>query len=175
MTMDPALKVAMALCVLLGGVCAALQFRRDASRPGLHGRGAAQQLRIRSRQAPAQVVPASSGHRTLPTEPPATVVKPLDGRASPAPLAAKHPEADRPASSPWQPSTDAMLPLRETARTHRIIDGDTLEGLAQRYLGSANRASELLNANRDVLADPNLLPIGAELRIPLTDAGQSRP
>jgi nucleoid-associated protein YgaU len=170
MTMDPALKVAMALCVLLGGVCSALMFRRDAPRPGLHGRAAVQQLRIHSRQTPAQVVAAPSGHRTLPTERPATVVKPLDGRGSPVPLAAKHPEADPPASSPWQPSTDAMLPLKETARTHRIIDGDTLEGLAQRYLGSANRAGELFGANRDVLADPKLLPIGVELQIPLAAA-----
>jgi nucleoid-associated protein YgaU len=174
MTMDPALKVAMALCVLLGGVCSALMFRRDAPRPGLHGRAAAQQLRIRSRQAPAQVVAAPGGHGTLPTERPAIVVKPLDSRASPVPLAAKHSEADPPASSPWRPSMDAMLPLKETARTHRIIDGDTLEGLAQRYLGSAARAGELLNANRNVLADPNLLPIGVELRIPLTDVSSPK-
>jgi nucleoid-associated protein YgaU len=171
MTMDPALKVAMALCVLLGGVCAALMFRRDAPRPGLHGQAAAQQLRIRSRgAAPAQVVPSGSGVRTA-----ATVVKALDGKGSPPPLAAKHSEAGPAASSPWRPSMETMLPLKETARTHRIIDGDTLEELAKRYLGSADRSGELFNANRNVLADPKLLPIGVELRIPLTDARQSRP
>jgi nucleoid-associated protein YgaU len=62
-----------------------------------------------------------------------------------------------------------MLP--ETGRspaseTHKIADGDTLPGLAERYLGSADRAMELFEANREVLASPQLLPIGVELRIP---------
>jgi nucleoid-associated protein YgaU len=50
--------------------------------------------------------------------------------------------------------------------THTVVDGDTLAQLAQRYLGSASRAGELYAYNRDVLSDPELLPIGAELRIP---------
>ncbi len=50
--------------------------------------------------------------------------------------------------------------------THTVVDGDTLAQLAQKYLGSANRAGELYAYNRDVLSDPELLPIGAELRIP---------
>ena len=51
-------------------------------------------------------------------------------------------------------------------RTHTIADGDTLPRLAEKYLGSADRAAELFAYNRDVLTDPELLPIGAELRIP---------
>jgi nucleoid-associated protein YgaU len=49
---------------------------------------------------------------------------------------------------------------------HKVADGDTLAQLAQHYLGSADRWRELYEYNRDVLADPELLPIGAELRIP---------
>jgi nucleoid-associated protein YgaU len=49
---------------------------------------------------------------------------------------------------------------------HRVIDGDTLPALAQRYLGDASRAVEIFEANRDVLADPELLPIGAILKMP---------
>ncbi len=49
---------------------------------------------------------------------------------------------------------------------HKIADGDTLSGLAQRYLGSADRYHEIFELNRDLLSDENLLPIGAELRIP---------
>lgn len=51
-------------------------------------------------------------------------------------------------------------------RTHKLADGDTLMQLAQRYLGSPDRWRELFDFNRDVLSDPELLPIGAELRIP---------
>lgn len=49
---------------------------------------------------------------------------------------------------------------------HRIADGDTLAQLAAHYLGSADRWRELYDYNRDVLMNPELLPIGAELRIP---------
>lgn len=53
---------------------------------------------------------------------------------------------------------------------HKIADGDTLSGLAQRYLGSADRYHEIFELNRDVLTDENLLPIGTELRIPARGA-----
>ncbi len=58
------------------------------------------------------------------------------------------------------------VPAEQTTRTHKIIDGDTLPSLAQRYLGSSQRAKEIYDANRDVLLDPQLLPIGAVLKIP---------
>ena len=47
-----------------------------------------------------------------------------------------------------------------------MADGDTLVQLAEHYLGSAERWRELFEFNRDVLTTPELLPIGAELRIP---------
>ncbi len=53
-----------------------------------------------------------------------------------------------------------------TAIVHRIADGDTLSRLAQRYLGRGDRYLEIYDANRDVLASPDLLPIGVMLRIP---------
>jgi nucleoid-associated protein YgaU len=49
---------------------------------------------------------------------------------------------------------------------HKIHDGDTLPALAQRFLGTAERAGEIFQANRDVLNRPDLLPIGLELKIP---------
>lgn len=48
---------------------------------------------------------------------------------------------------------------------HRIVDGDTLPALAQRYLGSSARFREIFDANRDQLPSPDLLPIGVVLRI----------
>jgi nucleoid-associated protein YgaU len=51
-------------------------------------------------------------------------------------------------------------------RTHRIVDGDTLDLLAKRYLGSSERSREILELNRDRLSSEDLLPIGAVLRIP---------
>lgn len=53
-----------------------------------------------------------------------------------------------------------------SARTHVVTDGDTLPKLAERYLGAAGRWPELYQANRAVLNDPDLLPIGARLVAP---------
>ncbi len=58
--------------------------------------------------------------------------------------------------------TDAPLP----ARTHEVADGDTLQGIARKYLGSASLAGEIFEANRTRLTDPALLQIGEELVIP---------
>jgi nucleoid-associated protein YgaU len=58
-------------------------------------------------------------------------------------------------------------------RTHVVHNGDTLERLAERYLADGARAVELFDLNRDVLENPHLLPIGAELRIP-TSVSASR-
>jgi len=51
-------------------------------------------------------------------------------------------------------------------RAHTIADGDTLPGLAARYLNDAQRGVELFEANRKVLSDPAILPLGAVLKIP---------
>ncbi len=51
-------------------------------------------------------------------------------------------------------------------RVHRIIDGDSIEDIAERYLGDASRAQEIFELNQDILTSPTLLPIGASLKIP---------
>jgi hypothetical protein len=50
--------------------------------------------------------------------------------------------------------------------SHVVSDGDTLERLAERYLGAASRAGELFELNRDRLTSPELLPIGLVLKTP---------
>jgi nucleoid-associated protein YgaU len=54
-------------------------------------------------------------------------------------------------------------------KRHKIVDGDTLAGIARRYLGAGERSLDLFEYNRDVLLTPELLPIGKELRIPPRD------
>lgn len=56
-----------------------------------------------------------------------------------------------------------------TYREHLIVNGDTLERLAERYLGTATRASDILELNRDQLGDGTLLPINAIIKIPLRE------
>lgn len=70
-------------------------------------------------------------------------------------------------------------PLVSTAQTvylmHRIVDGDTLSSLAQRYLGSSERFKEIFEANRDRLQATDVLPIGVVLRIPVERASGDEP
>jgi nucleoid-associated protein YgaU len=65
------------------------------------------------------------------------------------------------APPPW-----SERPVSDGPRTHVVVDGDSLERLAGRYLDDSSRGNEIYEANRELLASPDLLPIGVELVIP---------
>jgi len=65
------------------------------------------------------------------------------------------------APPPWP-----MAEADAAPRMHVIVDGDSLERLAGRYLDDPRRSKEIYELNHDVLTSPDLLPIGAELKIP---------
>lgn len=75
----------------------------------------------------------------------------------------KEPEPNR--LEAWQPSVLEEGPAGPP-REYRIRKLDTLEDLAERFLGAKDRAEELFEANRGVLHDRHILPLGAVLRIP---------
>ncbi|MFP6665904.1 MAG: LysM peptidoglycan-binding domain-containing protein [Pirellulales bacterium] len=60
-------------------------------------------------------------------------------------------------------AADALL---SNLRTHTIVNGDTLARIAQRYLGTRSRDSEIYELNRDLISDSDVLPIGRTIRIP---------
>lgn len=64
------------------------------------------------------------------------------------------------------PPRDPGAAPEGSLRTHIVIDGDTLTRLADRYLDDPQRSPEIYRLNRDILTNPELLPIGVELRIP---------
>ena len=64
------------------------------------------------------------------------------------------------------PLSEATSGAGRTMRRHAIRDGDTLESISRRYYGDARFARFLFQRNRDVLSRPDLLPLGAKLRIP---------
>ena len=49
---------------------------------------------------------------------------------------------------------------------HTVKSGDTLSGIAKKLLGSANRYTEIFNANKDQLSDPDKIKVGQKLVIP---------
>lgn len=76
----------------------------------------------------------------------------------------ERPPAD--AVSPTAASAPANNEDSDAPRTHVVVDGDSLEKLAGRYLNDPHRGDEIFELNRQLLASPDLLPIGIELTIP---------
>ena len=181
-------KLAVVLSVLVAGWSAALFFRKDASSldsvsgvptgGALGGLDTGEPLTRRAVTLPgqqprptyktpivaAQVAPTAAGSPQLTTRfesasrPAQAILRPHFGDDEDADAAADEPPGDDAASAAW--------PAEPAARTHKIVDGDTLSRLAQRYLGSADRYQQIYEANRDVLRSPDLLPIGKVLRLP---------
>lgn len=85
----------------------------------------------------------------------------VDAPADSAAIAAHPTVAAAPMPMPSAPGWSGVRPA-----THVVSDGDDLTGIATRVYGHPAAAAAVWAANRDVLSDPNLLPIGAELKLP---------
>lgn len=196
--MDPGVKVAAALSVLVTAICLAFLFGSD---PGRRAPTTNQPLTLRAESQEAQ-----SPFRT-PRKPdaffPRMEPRPEDRRqptillpssaASEAPPCTPEgcsvPSTCRPAVDAeeqisWGTAAGVKMPeLRSppggnedrATRTHTVVDGDTLPDLARRYLGAAERYLEIYQWNSDVLANPDVLPIGQLLRIPSRTPEASEP
>ena len=53
-----------------------------------------------------------------------------------------------------------------TPQTYTVQPGDTLSGIAKKFLGNANAYMDIFNANTDKLKDPNKIQPGQVLKIP---------
>jgi len=171
--LDRRTKIAVAAVVLIGGVVSAMLFRQEASEAIINLPNTVLGDPADSREAAGPIL----GTPMPPAKPARIVpVPPIDAATSPnvrTPLPAEPPpelSQSYPKEVPpgWPPPLRWLQPVapREKPVFHKIRDGDTLSALAQRYLGSPARAVEIFDANREVLSDPELLPIGTELKIP---------
>jgi len=179
--MNRGVKIVLAAGVVSAGIGLALLFRHQAPRPDPPGPAGSERLVLRERSEPAdprqiRSTPPitsieSSRAATRPTSRPrGASIFPLEPGQPPPPLARHYPGVPQPIDPRWGTSMGMGLPRPDPPHleptTHTIVDGDTLAALAERYLGRADRAGEIFNANRDLLDDPEVLPIGAELKIP---------
>lgn len=67
------------------------------------------------------------------------------------------------------PAAPAPSPAVETPagpRVHTVASGDSLSRISKQYYGTASRWNEILQANRDVIRNPDSLTLGTQLRIP---------
>lgn len=181
--------------VILVGLAGAMFFRRDYDvAPKPEAPTADGEVLVRRRAAAAPLDVPSSPHLVGQIEPQpdlaaassqarAASAAAHEGLVNPHSVAARYnpfaAHSSQPASSPasFAPppaapaAPDAQPPFATPAtaapeRTHIVVDGDTLTDLAELYLGTSRRYPEIFESNRDVLRHPDLLPIGARLRIP---------
>lgn len=60
----------------------------------------------------------------------------------------------------------AEIPLPRSFEEYTVRYGDTLSGIAERFLGSSARFQEIYDANRDRMDGPDKLKVGKAIRIP---------
>lgn len=66
-------------------------------------------------------------------------------------------------------SADGMAAPKQSANVDYYVveSGDTLSGIAKRFLGNGSAYPKIFEANREVIKDPNLIYPGQKIRIPL--------
>ena len=156
---------------MLAGLVAAWPFRHSPPAPPVQQPAAALlELTLRPADAPLRLAPTSDispavGLERVPPQPSAADFTNL---APPPALPVSFQPAElSPQSSDWRPESPLKpMRLRGKPRTYRLRDGDTLEGIAERFLGNRARAEEIFQNNRNVLAQPDLLPVGTSIVIP---------
>jgi LysM repeat protein/predicted nucleic acid-binding Zn-ribbon protein len=66
---------------------------------------------------------------------------------------------------PAAPATPAPPPA-PAPRFHTVAPGDSLSKISKQYYGTVTRWNDILQANRDVIRNPDALTLGTQLRIP---------
>jgi len=98
-----------------------------------------------------------------------TVTSPLPAPSQPRDFTERS-DHTGPTVSPTLPGTsiddDAPVTAATPTVTYVVRPGETLSELSLRFLGSTARYRELFDANRDVLANPDVLPAGTLLQVP---------
>lgn len=159
----------------MGGALAALPFRQPA-RIGVQAAvSKVADITIRRKDVTASVSPQEELSPAVGLEQASPAVElsgplparaDLDGLGPPPELPTRFmPVSRREPVATWRPNP-SVLPKEAIWRKHRLVDGDNLEALAERYLGSRERAGEIFEANQNILPARDLLPIGKTIRIP---------
>jgi nucleoid-associated protein YgaU len=64
-------------------------------------------------------------------------------------------------------SSTAKAPAGETVtRTYTVVSGDSLSKIAKKIYGEASRWTEIFEANKDKIKNPDLIHPGQVLKIP---------
>ena len=181
-------KLGLALGILVIGFAAAFCFPRHAGLPA-HARTEAAKSELDERLAlrsvrvytnarhPAETIEPAPP--VLPASPPLTAVEPdvpvvvdsryLTGPGGTGPSAVRPQTRGESGDSTLSHDDEENAPIDDAEPvgiTHTVRPGDTLSSIALQHLGGSSRYAEVFELNRDLLASPDALQIGMELKIP---------
>ncbi|SFJ19623.1 LysM peptidoglycan-binding domain-containing protein [Planctomicrobium piriforme] len=111
-----------------------------------------------------QPKPADAAPQQVVTHEPNTAEQPV-GPVVPPPNPISPPVVETPTvavAASVAPAANAEAQVK----TYRVLPGDTLSGLASKFLGSSARFLEIYEANQELLGSPDRLQVGMELKIP---------
>jgi hypothetical protein len=121
-------------------------------------------------EVPLAASPGDADSVDLFAGPPEPIRSPVPASVAPGILpvaaAAQMPAPTPAVEIPRHPSPSDSPDSALAAQQYTVRAGDTLSGLAARFLGSSQRYREIFEANREVLATPDDLRIGMVLTIP---------
>ena len=168
-------KLFVAFLILGAAFLLAQPFRQNYARTPQAASPVPDHVVLRETPAPGDMSNLRSDAPTAEIQP--TLLTPPPDTADPQPRAEELPRLSPPptmarsfpANSPVGRQSSRLLEAnqrRTLQRTHKVQDGDTLETLAQRYLGDRSRWHEIYEANREKIPQPGLLPLATRLVIP---------
>lgn len=64
-------------------------------------------------------------------------------------------------------TTAKPAPAKTTARTYKVVRGDSLSGIAYKLYRNYARWTEIFNMNRALIKNPNVIVVGWTLRVPV--------
>ena len=186
-------KLGLALGILVIGFAAAFCFPRHAGLPA-HARAGGistsatsdldERLALRSVRVYTNARHPAESEEPGPTSPPlhtaasSPAPEPDDGvsvdrqhlassaadRLNPVRVAPK--ESSNPPAAAEEQNDPVFDDAEPVGVTHTVRPGDTLSSIALQHLGGSTRYSEIFELNHDLLASPDALQIGMELKIP---------
>jgi nucleoid-associated protein YgaU len=185
-------RLLIALGIVLAGVAAALPFRQSPLPAQRVARPPAMPLALTLRKPDAplelapriEVSPATEliqfgGNEQEKLQPAQPSLERTNFAPPPALPVSFLPSTPTTSTSDWRPQSLLTAPRPQSPpRPYRLRDGDTLEKIADRLLGDPTRAAEIFEANRKVLGQPDLLPVGEVIMLPprpITDKTDSYP
>lgn len=108
-----------------------------------------------------QTLPEAAAEDPVETEEDGIVLEPEDGEL-PAAVSGKSAPDEKVSAA--EPAKDA--PVEQKYTLYVVRPGDTLSGIAKKFYKNGQLFGRIYEANKDVIPNPNKLPLGAKIRIP---------